>query len=58
MINTLGLTHLIYFKLWGATCFGLHRPSSGPFVNRVLQMLATYWDPTMFTTLPVCVPVI
>ena len=22
-------------------------------MNRVLQMLATYWDPTMFTTMPV-----
>ena len=45
-----------YFKLCWATCFGLHWPSSGPFVNRVLQMLVTYWDPTMFTTMPVCIP--
>ena len=34
--NTSNLFNL--FRLSGATCFGLQRPSSGPFVNRVFTI--------------------
>ena len=58
MINTLRLTHLIYLG-----CVGLH---VSVYIDHhqahlrimFLQLLATYWDPAMFTIMPVCMPVI
>ena len=58
MINNFRLTHHILFYVVRGYMFRSLLIISGPFVNRVLQMLATYWDPTMFKTMPVCIPVI
>ena len=49
MINTLRLTHLIYLGWVGLHVSVYIDHHQAHFVSRVLQLLATYWDPAMFT---------
>ena len=51
MINTLRLTHHILFYVVLGYMFRPSLTIIRPVCESILKMLATYWDPTMFTTI-------